>query len=485
MARESFDKEIQCLRMLAVASGAYNREQLSKRLGISVHTLDKTIRRLKDMIQASLEPEAETTEQDLNQLLHVRYYDTTDPTLLFLFRAKSVKESESHRLPFMMSALQKQDLTVSELLDLCSSSLPDHLPTPDEKTIRADLKYLEQIGVIRKQDARRPYRYTLHNALLDTLTTEELLDVYDFVEHMANTQIPAVQGYLLRDNIKRAMLSRGIAKQQLDVFLFKYHYYSRILDEAHLHTILQAIHERRKLQFRYFTASKDMSYSSQNTNPRYEREATASEQRVLPLKVVYDHQYGRWYLIGHQGKHGWRKFRLDGITELQWLKATDTQAYAQLQQALEEKLAFSWVIDTGPAVQIRAKFFHPFALSQRDLAVQLLVSGGDSEESSVHSRGGDHFIRTRVQLQGQWGQIVEEDAEGFIYEITVNGMHEIKPWLRSFGSSCEVLEPQALREELIAEWKEMYDYYASVRENLQLPDDEQADGDGHASSHHA
>ena len=47
MARESFDKEIQFLRILALAGGAYNRQQLADRLGISVHTYDKTLRNLK------------------------------------------------------------------------------------------------------------------------------------------------------------------------------------------------------------------------------------------------------------------------------------------------------------------------------------------------------------------------------------------------------------------------------------------------------
>lgn len=51
MARESFDKEIQFLRMLSLTSGAYNRKQYAERLGISVHTFDKTNRRLKEIMQ--------------------------------------------------------------------------------------------------------------------------------------------------------------------------------------------------------------------------------------------------------------------------------------------------------------------------------------------------------------------------------------------------------------------------------------------------
>ncbi len=73
-----------------------------------------------------------------------------------------------------------------------------------------------------------------------------------------------------------------------------------------------------------------------------------------------------------------------------------------------------------------------------------------------------NFVKERVLLQGQWGQIVSKDDHSFIHEITVNGTTEIKPWLRSFGSSCEILEPMHLRREMIAEWKEIQAYYASV-----------------------
>lgn len=57
----------------------------------------------------------------------------------------------------------------------------------------------------------------------------------------------------------------------------------------------------------------------------------------------------------------------------------------------------------------------------------------------------------------------------------MNGITEIKPWLRSFGSSCEILAPLKLREEMIEEWKEIAAYYEPVREDVQLPDDDEAE----------
>lgn len=422
MAKESFDKEIQFLRLLALTSGAFSRQQFAERLGISVHTFDKTLRRLKDVV---------------GSMQQHNYYDSADPLLLFLFRAKSVKESESERLSLLLGTMQQGEaLTAMELLDTCCGAMPAHLPPPDEKTIRSDLKYLEEVGVIRKEPGPRPYRYRIQDQLVRSLTDDELRDLYDFVDVMSNTQVPSVQGYLLRDGLKKQLQRTAGGEPAVEAFLYKYHYHSRILDEAHLFTLLHAIRRCRKVEFLYFSPKSEKSYASKNTNPLFERDAAGKMVRTLPLRIVYDHQYGRWYLLAH-GREGLRKYRMEGMTQIEEHEAVDEAWYGQKQTELDDKLRYSWLIDTGPAVRVRARFFSP--------------EGSEP-----------NFVKERVLLQGQWGEIVQEEEQSFIYEITVNGITEIKPWLRSFGSSCEVLEPRQLRQEMIAEWKEIRDYYESV-----------------------
>ncbi|MHA6533683.1 helix-turn-helix transcriptional regulator [Paenibacillus sp. BAC0078] len=436
MAKESFDKEIQFLRMLVLTSGAFSRQQFAERLGISVHTFDKTIRRLKEVVSSMHQHLPQEQSKELSETIRFSYYDSTDPLLLFLFRAKSVKESESQRISLLLAAMNEQTMTAMELLDLCCSSLSSGLPLPDEKTIRSDLKYLEEVGVIKKEPGPRPYRYRIQDDLVRSLSDEELFDLYDFVDVMANTQVPSVQGYLLRDGLKKQLLRNQARQHAVEPFLYKYHYYSRILDEAHLFTLLHAIRNHRKVRFLYFSPKSEKSYASKNTNPLFERETEGKTQKTLPLKIVYDHQYGRWYLLSHS-REGIRKYRMEGITQIEEDEAVDEVWYEKKKSELAEKIRYSWLIDTGQPVTVRARFYTP--------------------EGSERN-----FVKERVMLQGQWGQVVLEDEHSFIYEITVNGTTEIKPWLRSFGSSCEVLEPLRLRREMIAEWKEIASYYESV-----------------------
>ncbi|WP_308637858.1 helix-turn-helix transcriptional regulator [Paenibacillus silvisoli] len=437
MAKESFDKEIQFLRMLVLTSGAFSRQQFAERLGISVHTFDKTIRRLKEVVSSVHQHLPQEQSKELSETIRFSYYDSTDPLLLFLFRAKSVKESESQRISLLMAALNERALTAMELLDTCCSSLPSEFPLPDEKTVRSDLKYLEEVGVIQREPGPRPYRYRIQDDLVRCLSDDELIDLYDFVDVMANTQVPSVQGYLLRDGLKKHLLRNQAEPYAVEPYLYKYHYYSRILDEAHLFTLLHAIRLRRKVRFLYFSPKSEKSYASKNTNPLFERKTQGKAEKTLPLKIVYDHQYGRWYLLSH-GREGIRKYRMEGITQIEEDEAVDEVLHEEKKSELAEKIRYSWLIDTGRPVTVRARFYNP---------------EGSSEPN---------FVRERVMLQGQWGQIVEEEEHSFIYEITVNGTTEIKPWLRSFGSSCEVLEPISFRREMIAEWKEIQSYYASV-----------------------
>ncbi|WP_240416326.1 helix-turn-helix transcriptional regulator [Paenibacillus periandrae] len=434
MAKESFDKEIQFLRMLVLTGGAYSRQQFADRLGISVHTFDKTIKRLKEIVGSIYRQLPEDQGKELADMIRYSYLDSTDPMLLFLFRAKSLKETESKRISLLLATLRKKSLTAMELLDACCSAMPTELALPDEKTVRSDLKYLEEVGVIAKEPGPRPYRYRINHDLVRDLSQDELLDLYDFVDIMANTQLPSVQGYLLRDNLKKSLQYSQSEKLLLEPFLYKYHYYSRILDEAHLFVLLDAIRSRRKVQFLYFSPKNPQSYASQNTNPLFEREAEGHQELTLPIKVVYDHQYGRWYLLSHHARHGIRKYRIEGMTQIIEGESVTEAFYESKKLELEHKIQNSWLIDTGHPVTVRVRFFNP-----------------------VHLR--TNFVMERVLLQGQWGHISEENEESFIYEITVNGTQEIKPWLRSFGSSCEVLEPKRLRQELIAEWKEIQSYY--------------------------
>ena len=89
-----------------------------------------------------------------------------------------------------------------------------------------------------------------------SLHQDELIDLYDFIDVMSNTQVPSVQGYLLRDGLKKHMNRTSSEPASIEPFLYKYHYHSRILDEAHLSILLSAIQNNLQDRFLILFAQK-------------------------------------------------------------------------------------------------------------------------------------------------------------------------------------------------------------------------------------
>lgn len=428
MAKESFDTELQFLRMMLLTTGAYNRNQFSERLGISVHTFDKTLKKMKDILFTVAEVE-EHKKDIYRPFRYSHYSEHPDHLFTFLFRAKSLKESEVTRLTVILTALSKKEHTLKEMFNAFQDEAQ-----PDEKTLRQDLKYLEQLAIIKKTSETRPYSYCLDLDILETLTPTELVELYDFVDIMAHTKVPSVQGYMLRDVLKRKLTCIS-PEENIQVYSYKYHYVSRILDEYHLYTIMQAYNHRRSLTFLYHSPKKKKVFEAKNTNPLFEKETSGTKQHVIPVKVIYDHQYGRWYLMAQELKtQRLRKYRMDGISQLEENEVFEEATLRDAEQLVTKLIEKSWVIDTGRAIKVKLKFYFPVDTP-------------------------NNFIQKRVELQGQWGTVVEEQEDGFVFEIEVNSTIEIKPWIRSFGSSCEVLEPRYFRQEFKKEWEVIQSYY--------------------------
>lgn len=452
IARESFDKEIELLRMLVLTGGSYSRKESADRLGISVHTLDKALRRLKEVAAGSTfitSVELEETDDSaaltgarcsrpaltagLPQLLQHRRHAGRDPLLLFLFRAKSLKESETIRLAILLEALQHGPITASELLEACSAAMPEEASLPDEKTIRSDLAYLETAGIVARS-GQRPFRFRLRNELWSQLEPEELQRLELFVHVMAGTRVPSVQGFLLQDSLRRSLGETECLSARTG---FAYHYDCRILDEAYLYPLLSAIEDGIQVTFDYLTPKSDSRYAARGTNPLHARHSPARKVTLLPLKTIYDHQYGRWYVLGFNRALGLATWRMEGISGLERGLPAEPDLVERKQIQLQEKTRTSWLVDLGQPVHVSVRFFRPQGIRY-------------------------DFVRERVLLQGQWGTVSDEGAQSFRFDIEVNGTREIRPWLRSFGSSCEVLAPEELRREMIEEWKEISEFYEPV-----------------------
>jgi predicted DNA-binding transcriptional regulator YafY len=72
------------------------------------------------------------------------------------------------------------------------------------------------------------------------------------------------------------------------------------------------------------------------------------------------------------------------------------------------------------------------------------------------SRSGDHLLASPMSSDQEDTRL---DDGRLVIEGTVMPSLKLRWWLRSFGSSVEVLAPQSLRDEFAAEYRKLAEKY--------------------------
>ena len=439
LARENFRREQELLRTLLLDGGAMTRRQLAAQMGLSVESLDKVLAELKEAWDATCGDIPLRCEQGSYILDRSRQSHSSlmRGVLNILYRLKALRQTEIDRIAFILGRMRQTSQTLPSLIE--AMACETELGEPDRKTVQGYLDYLVELGAAICDKKHRPHQYRLELSLFDSLSDSELADLYAFVDFTANTDIFSAAGYLLLDSLGDYLrMERGM--QPVSLFAYKYNYFGRILDEYVCHELLRCLAERRKIR---------IVYEGKNYR-RYRAQGGGKSlvgKVIIPLRVVYDHQYGRWYLIGvdddAKDKLG-EVYRFERIEETEPLPETVPPAvFDRLATAAAGGLSQAWVVSTTEAaepVEVVVRFwFDP--------------TPGESPFN---------FIRARVTREGRWGTIEPESETTFLYKIQITDLSEIRSWLMGFGSSAEVLAPESVRQTMIEHWTEMEKRYGAV-----------------------
>lgn len=159
------------------------------------------------------------------------------------------------------------------------------------------------------------------------------------------------------------------------------------------------------------------------------------KRQVEPLGVIYSYHQDAWYLHAFCRKAQERRtFRLENIQEFRVLE--DKFIYPQDFDLRKTYLSAWGIMLNEPVQYVRIKFY---------------------DEFNVLSR-----LKREIAEREQAKLTPLEDGS-VLYEDWVTGMEEFKVWVRSFGSSAEIIEPQELREKLIESVKQALARYGEVR----------------------
>lgn len=311
-----------------------------------------------------------------------------------------------------------------------------------ERTITRDLEALAKKGLIEAREGRcHPGRAFLPKL---TLTPDQALALLSHLE-VQRQLLP--RGEALRraeEKLRSCLLgeaARAVMGQGAAVWctrLVKGRYYLQPPEiEERVTQFEEACRTHHQVSFLYSAMNGETSWRSAD-----------------PLGLVYYWFQDAWYLVarvfeGDGHAEGIRHFRLDRMADVE---LTGEGFSPPDGFNLERHLAPCWGVEQGELHRIRIRFY---------------------DEYNVLAR-----LR-RETAHRDTARLVEEAGGGsVIYTDEVSGLHELRVWVRSFGSSAEVLEPEQLRREVVESVQRIVQRYCQASPAPPLALDLTAGGTG-------
>jgi predicted DNA-binding transcriptional regulator YafY len=188
----------------------------------------------------------------------------------------------------------------------------------------------------------------------------------------------------------------------------------------HVHLLTRAWADRRVVTLDY-------------DPPRYSRYGPGSERRsavVRPYLIEPSLQTHALYLMGwDETRDALRTFKIERIRDV----ALTPRTFEPPEDGIEDSLRRAWdIIADQPEVEVVLRF-----------------------APSVAGRVGEATWHPTQQ--------VELEPDGSLrWRVTVSGTIEIRLWILSWGDEVEVLEPPALREDVMATWRRALERYPAA-----------------------
>lgn len=287
----------------------------------------------------------------------------------------------------------------------------------DERTVRRDLEHLESAGYVEGPGERNT-GYCLSGAFMPrfSLTFHELISVVRALESAPEAVADPRTTASIRSKLFAAM--------------------APCVDQAH------AIRRRRYTKGRArrsdpailarVDALEVASLESRVVQLRYmeRRKGSRSVREVEPLGLVYYWFHDMWYLVAicctaREVRH----FRVDRIAGI---AVTNRRFQYPSEFGLAAYVSGMWGVYAGEPTRVRVRFF-----DEMNVLARLRAEIADRPSACL----------TQVDT-GVW-ELVD----------TVAGLSEFRVWLRSFGSSALVIQPECLRMQLIESAMRMRDMY--------------------------
>ena len=403
--------------------GCYSRDDFIEK-GISGRKYDNEQRRINAYL-----PEGFLKKRRVDKkVLYYCYYGPNDgdKDLLASNRLAETYSNKSFTMLditsyfFVLGILNEHPgSTLVEILDEIPQWNDDILFTKDN--LRVKLGELEECGLLRINKDGRNVRYYVAEDFWKEFSTEELVQIYiflDFAENVMPIEMPFI---FLRRKLKLYLFSKGMRDLPEGVFQFKHSHLFTILDNEIMLELLRAVDSR--------------------CFARIKRTESEEAEEFVPVKLIHECTYGRQYLLCMEH---WE----DGAAQMIRLDRID---FAEIGDKVPEELFARAADRTSDEEQCWSTSGLGNDLHKVVIEVRL-----DEERES--------YIIRRLHREGHGGEVTRCSKGLYRYEIDVRDPLEMTPWVRSFGEHMKVIEDggSGLADHIAADWRRAVSKYEAL-----------------------
>lgn len=408
---KSFSDDFPDIRSLArklIVYGCYTNEDLKNTLRMS----EAKIKVDKRRIRLFTNPKYFTKNTHKKKTIDGNVSNQFEVSYNYLSRLFTLHSFTKNAVSYYLMILQilgatDEMLSVSELL----GKLSFYNEEVNEPTLRRYLTKLVNMDIVRCDEQKEPYRYSLANDIFQGMTDDQLEQLTIAVDFFSSIISPSACGCQLFESLQRY---KGAFQVYESPFMFNNQYLGQILDDEILLNLLEAMNQERTVNLKLGNGDE------------------IEQTQITPIRIVVDLKGGRRYLFGCDSANDEpRLIRLDYIESVVLREKNNMDIQTQDYIFLEAtKNSFSGItLRHKSLVKVKLRYLDSFKDKVEALFPQLMP----------HTNGDGTYD----------------------LDIEVNSEEELRPWLRQVLGKVKVIScingniDRYMQEDL-KRWAELY-----------------------------
>lgn len=404
--------------------GCFSREGLEGKKKLSSRKISYEIRRIQQYVQ----DEFIRTDRDGRYKLLALTYDSIRNTENFLvktYMTKSFTRSDLILYFYLLMTLNGKD-RVCCFRDIEEQLIGQGLISYDNissKTIERKLDEMcTSLGILKCDTMKRTKYYSLAEDVFQGLDNQEITSLVTAISLFKNILFPVTAAYYCELSLRDyARYERGLNLDSKDPFQYKNLHFHPVIEEQVLWEILSAIHERK--------------YVTLNYNQPADKKQVNTKKLLRPIKLRYDLNCGRYYLVSYDNKNKAIISRLDRTEDIE--VSNCTYEVSNLEELYERDMRYSW-----SSV--------PLDAGNKPEKIKLQIAIAEPKEN---------YILEKIKSEVKEGTIEKIEEGRYHLDLLVNDSLEMVPWIRSYSGYIKVIQGRELIKRMAEDWKEMLETY--------------------------